>query len=115
MKRFLAQAYIWILLALLYAPIFFIAVYSFTESKVLGNWTGFSTQLYVNMLTAENVSGGSSLVSAVENTLIIAIAAALFSTLLGTIAAIGIFNLHGHKKQTMQMLNIYADFCSDKS
>ncbi|HBH21631.1 MAG TPA: putrescine aminotransferase, partial [Rikenellaceae bacterium] len=42
MKKFLAKTYIWILLFLLYAPIFFIAVFSFTESKVLGNWTGFS-------------------------------------------------------------------------
>ena len=46
MKRFFAQCYIWILLIVLYAPIVFIAVFSFTESKVLGNWTGFSTKLY---------------------------------------------------------------------
>ena len=45
MKRFIAQCYIWLLLIALYAPIIFIAVLSFTESKVLGNWTGFSTQL----------------------------------------------------------------------
>jgi len=44
MKKFLAKSYIWILLFLLYAPIFFIAIFSFTESKVLGNWTGFSTK-----------------------------------------------------------------------
>ena len=37
MKKFFAQAYIWVLLILLYAPIIFIAIFSFTESKVLGN------------------------------------------------------------------------------
>ena len=40
MKKILAKIYIWILLALLYAPLVFIAIFSFTESKVLGNWTG---------------------------------------------------------------------------
>ena len=46
MKKFFAQAYIWILLFLLYAPLVFIGIFSFTEAKVLGNWTGFSTELY---------------------------------------------------------------------
>ena len=46
MKKFFAQSYLWLLLALLYAPIIIIAIFSFTEAKVLGNWTGFSTNLY---------------------------------------------------------------------
>ena len=41
MKKFFAQAYVWILLIILYAPILIIAIYSFTEAKVLGNRTGF--------------------------------------------------------------------------
>ncbi len=40
-KKILAQAYLWILLLLLYSPIVIIVIYSFTEAKVLGNWTGF--------------------------------------------------------------------------
>ena len=46
MKKFFAQAYLWLLLAMLYAPIIIIAIFSFTEAKVLGNWIGFSTKLY---------------------------------------------------------------------
>ena len=49
MKKFFAQCYIWLLLVVLYAPIVFIGIFSFTESKVLGNWTGFSTKLYTNL------------------------------------------------------------------
>ena len=45
MKKFIAQSYLWLLLTLLYAPIIIIAIFSFTEAKVLGNWTGFSTKL----------------------------------------------------------------------
>ena len=104
MKKFFAQAYIWILLVLLYAPLVFIAIFSFTESRVLGNWTGFSTRLYANLFTGD-MQGSSSLISAVENTLLIALISALVSMLLGTIAAIGIHNLRGRKKQAVTFMN----------
>ena len=42
MTRILAKGYLWFLLALLYSPILIIMIFSFTEAKVLGNWTGFS-------------------------------------------------------------------------
>lgn len=104
MKKFIAKSYIWLLLVLLYAPLVFIAVFSFTEARVMGNWTGFSLGLYSNLFTG-NVSGGSGLVSAVVNTAIIAVASALISTLLGTVAAVGIHNLKGRKKDAIQFLN----------
>lgn len=104
MKKIFAQIYIWLLLALLYAPLLFIAIFSFTESKVLGNWTGFSTKLYANLFTG-SMQGTGSLLSAVENTLLIALIAAGISTLLGTVAAIGIHNLTGRKRGAITFLN----------
>ena len=104
MKKFFAQAYIWILLILLYAPLVFIGIFSFTESRVMGNWTGFSTKLYGNLFSGI-MNGDSALTAAIKNTLLIALAAAAISTLLGTIAAIGIFNLKGRKKAGIQFLN----------
>ncbi|MBR4854477.1 MAG: ABC transporter permease [Alistipes sp.] len=102
MKKFFAQTYLWLLLAMLYAPILIIAIFSFTEAKVLGNWTGFSTKLYTSLFT-----GGvhHSLLGAIENTLIIALVAASISTLLGGVAAIGIFNLRNRQKMIMNALN----------
>ena len=102
MKKFFAQAYLWILLIILYAPILIIAIYSFTEAKVLGNWTGFSFNLYRNVF-----SGGlnNSLVRAIENTLSIGLISAFLSTILGTISAIGIHNLRGRKRKVMTFLN----------
>ena len=87
---------------MLYAPILIIAIFSFTEAKVLGNWTGFSTKLYTSLFT-----GGvhHSLLGAIENTLIIALVAASISTLLGGVAAIGIFNLRNRQKMIMNALN----------
>ena len=104
MKKFFAQCYIWLLLIVLYSPIVFIAVFSFTESKVLGNWTGFSTELYSNLFSG-SVQGGSALMHAIQNTLIIAVIAASFATLIGTIAAIGIHNMKGKGKQAITFMN----------
>ena len=89
-KKILCQGYLWLLLLLLYAPIFIIMIYSFTEAKVLGNWTGFSTKLYSSLFVAGT---HHSLTNALVNTLSIALIAATVSTLLGSITAIGIFNL----------------------
>ena len=104
MKRFFAKLYIGIILVILYAPLVFIAVFSFTEAKALGNWTGFSTHLYQSLFTG-GMQGGSGLMKAVENTLVIAIISAAVATLLGTIAAIGIHNLKGRKKQAIMFMN----------
>ena len=104
MKKFFAKLYIWVLLVVLYAPLVFIAIFSFTESKVLGSWEGFSTHLYRNLLTGD-MQGNASLLAAVKNTLLIAIVAAAVSTLLGTVAAIGIHNLRGRKKKAVTFLN----------
>ena len=102
MKKFFAQTYLWVLLALLYAPIIIIGIFSFTEAKVLGNWTGFSTKLYTSLFSGR-VGGG--LLSAIENTFTIAIIAAAVSTVLGSIAAIGIHNMRGKKRQIITLFN----------
>ena len=103
MKKFFARLYLGLILLLLYAPLIFIAISSFTESRVLGNWTGFSTKLYTNLFLGG--MQGSGLMNAVYNTLIIAIIAAFVSTLLGTLAAIGIFHMHGRGKNILMFLN----------
>lgn len=104
MKKFLAKSYVWIILVLLYAPLVFISVFSFTESKVLGNWSGFSLDVYRRFFSGQ-FEGSAALYSALINTVIIAVAAALVATMLGTVAAIGIFNLKGRRRNAMQFLN----------
>jgi len=104
MRKFLAKSYIWLLLGLLYAPIVFLAIFSFTDSRVLGNWTGFSLKLFRNLFVG-SLNGTDALISAVENTFLIALAASAVATLLGTVAAIGIFNLKGRKRSGMMFLN----------
>ena len=102
MKGFFSKSYLLLLLVMLYAPIIIIAIFSFTESKVLGNWIGFSTELYTSLF-----SGGVSdrLIVAIENTFIIALTAAVVSTVLGTIAAIGINDLRYRKRRVVNFVN----------
>lgn len=101
-QKILARGYLWLLLFLLYSPILIIMIFSFTEAKVLGNWSGFSTRLYTSLF-----SGGAqhSLINAVWNTLAIALIAATVSTLLGSIAAVGIFNLRARARQAVGFVN----------
>ena len=104
MKKILSQIYVWLILAILYAPLLFIAVFSFTEAKALGNWTGFSTKLYTSLF-AGGVQNSHSLISAIENTLLIALVSATVAMMLGTIAAIGIHSLKGHKRNAFTFVN----------
>ena len=97
-----SQLYLWLLLLVLYAPIALIAVFSFTESKILGNWTGFSFDLYVNLFSGRADAG---LNSALMYTVIIALIAAFASTLLGTLAAIGIYNMRARQRKVVSFLN----------
>ena len=109
MKAVFGNAYLWLLLVVLYAPIVLIIVFSFTKSKVFGNWTGFTVQLYENLFTGYDYSAqvrvDPNLYRAVAYTLAIALIAAICSTILGTLAAIGIFNMRAKQRRAIQLLN----------
>ena len=102
MNKFLANLYLWTLLAVLYAPIAIILIFSFTEAKVLGSWSGFSTELYSSLFRGD---AGSSLNKAIFNTVVIALVAASVSTVLGSIAAIGIYNMKRGQRRVVSFVN----------
>ena len=101
-RHYGSQLYLWLLLLVLYAPIALIAVFSFTKSKILGNWTGFSFDLYVNLFTGKADAG---LNSAIGYTVVIALVAAVASTILGTLAAIGIYNMRARQRKIVSLMN----------
>lgn len=109
LRRVVSQSYLWFLLLLLYAPIILIIVFSFTKSKVLGNWTGFTVQLYENLFTGYDrvaqVHVDPNLYYSLFYTLLIALIAATIATILGTLAAIGIFNMRQRSRNAVQFLN----------
>ena len=67
--------------AFLYLPIALLVVFSFNSSKLNIRWEGFSTKWYEALLT------NKVLITAVENSLIVALFTTLLSTFLGTIGA----------------------------
>ncbi len=84
-KKIFAYGYIYLILLLLYLPVFYLIVYSFTSSTILGQWSGFTFSLYGKLFHNKEV------MTALGNTLIIAVIASLLSTFIGSLGAIGIF------------------------
>ncbi|MCM1269326.1 MAG: ABC transporter permease [Ruminococcus flavefaciens] len=68
----------------LYAPIFVLIVFSFNQSKSSSVFTGFTLDWYKRLFNNRLI------ISSLVNTIIIAVAASIISTTLGTLAAIGI-------------------------
>ena len=79
-----AKVVYWITIAFMFAPLAVLAFYSFNASKSF-TWTGFSWRWYEKLFTNSPI-----LWEAVGNSLIIAVGAAVVSTILGTLGAIGI-------------------------
>lgn len=104
MRRVVSKVWLWTVLVVLYAPLLFIFVFSFTEARSLGNWTGFTFDLYRSLFTGAT-AGARSLLDALRCTLLIALVASLCATVLGTFAAIGMYNMHGRSRRTLQFLN----------
>ncbi|MCM1034220.1 MAG: ABC transporter permease [Paludibacter sp.] len=109
LRRLLSQSYLWLLLIILYAPILLIIIFSFTKSKVFGNWTGFTFALYENLFTGYDhvaqVHVDPNLYHSIFYTVIIALIAATIATLLGTLAAIGIYNMRQRDRKIVQFMN----------
>lgn len=91
-KKYLSRIYMGIIFLFLYAPIIVLAVFSFNESKSRGNWTGFSFKWYIELFQDQDIR------QAFYYTITIAIVSAVVSTILGTIAAIGINSMKGKTK-----------------
>ena len=89
--KILANVFIYLMLLLMYAPLIYIVVFSFTKHKVLGVWNDFSLANYKALFDIARNRDSKELWSAVGNTFLVAILSALFATILGTLGAIGIF------------------------
>jgi spermidine/putrescine transport system permease protein len=95
MKAAFKKIYLWLIFLFLYAPILVLILFSFNASKSRGSWEGFSLKWYIALFQ------DSQIMNAMFNTVIIAVVAALLAAIVGTIAAIGIYNLRGWQKNLM--------------
>ncbi len=79
------KTFVYVMLFAMYAPILVLILFSFTNATLIGNWNGFSLELYFDLFQDEEV------LTAFFNTVIVAVTTGIVSTALGTLGAIGIF------------------------
>ncbi len=77
-------AYAMAILAFLYLPLLILALYSFNESRINAVWSGFTFDWYLALFKNRRV------LEALTNSLIVAFASTIVSTVLGTTAAIAL-------------------------
>jgi len=98
-EKNLKRLYTFLIFLFLYAPIIVLIIFSFNNSKSRGVWNGFTLKWYIELFKDKEV------LKALYNTILIATTTAIISTVLGTIAAIGIFNMQGLSKKIVLNLN----------
>jgi ABC-type spermidine/putrescine transport system, permease component II len=99
----ISRIYSAVLFLFLYAPIFVLIVFSFNNSTTMSRsvWSGFSFKWYAQLMQ------DGMLLNALRNTLVIAVIAAVVSTVLGTAAAIGINGMNKWmKRMVMNVTNL---------
>jgi len=89
-KKILAKCFIYLMLLLMYAPILYLIIFSFTDSEIVGKWDGFSLETYKRLFSLNNYYS-IKIWTAVGNTLLVAITSACISTIIGVIGGIGMF------------------------
>lgn len=84
-SKFFTSGYLILVLLFIYLPIGYLVLFSFNEGKSMTSFTGFSLRWYENLFTKE-----TSMVESIWTTLIVACVSTVVSTVVGTIAAIGL-------------------------
>jgi len=92
MKKPLSKIYLALVYLFLYAPILVLIVFSFNDSKSKSHFTGFSLRWYEELFNNELI------MTSLFNTLILALISSIIATLIGTMAAIGIYSMSKRQK-----------------
>lgn len=98
-KKILQSLFLGIILLLMYLPILILAVYSFTDSAVIGKSGSFSIKNYLYLIQSDDLK------QMIIGTLILALVVAVISTCLGTIGAIGAFYSTKKFRNPMHLMN----------
>lgn len=98
MKKTSQKIYFGVIMAFLYLPLIYLIAYSFNNGKT-SVWKGFTMKWYVALFNDAQIMGS------LRNTLIIALLASMIATVLGTAAAIGIYNFRGGVRSAIQNIS----------
>ena len=103
-KKAVALTFVWIMLIVMYLPIMYLILYSFTDANVIGKWQGFNLDCYSTLFNPKNAYA-QQIWEAAWNTLWVAIVASTLSTVLGTAGAIGMHFLGKKFKAVFNFAN----------
>lgn len=98
-RGFFRGTYLGLMLLFLYAPILILIVFSFNESKTLGNWTGFTFDWYAKLFRS------SEIMDALVVTISVALISSVVSTALGTLAAIGLHSMGRRRRAVIENIS----------
>ena len=98
-KRIFGACIMGFLVAFFYAPILYMIVYSFNDSRSLTKFSGFSLQWY------EKMFNDSTMMESLFYTIAIAVLATVISTFVGTITAIGLSKSKRILKNIVEQIN----------
>ena len=98
-KRVLGTIIMILVTIFFYAPIVYMVIYSFNDSRSLTKFTGFSLQWYEKMFADNNM------MSSLGYTILIAILATVISTVVGTITAIGLSKSRKIMRNVIEQVN----------
>ena len=107
MMKLLKRCYLGIVLVFLYVPILVLIVQSFNAGKSRAKWEGFSFRWYGELFA------DASIMNALQVTISIAVLAMIFSTVLGTLAAIGIYSMKKRPQAAMMTLTTLPNTMPD--
>lgn len=88
-----------LILLFLYAPILVLIIYSFNDSKIMGSWSGFTLKWYVMLFQDRYI------LQALYYTIVIALVATAVSTVVGTLSALGIYQMRSRLKKPYLFMN----------
>lgn len=96
----LKKSYVYLMLFIMYAPILLLILFSFSDAQLIDFklWTKFTGELY------EKLFKNTEIMIALRNTFIVAISAAIISTIIGTLGAIGIFYSKKRVRKTYELI-----------
>ena len=95
-----AKIYLTLVFIVLYAPIFYLIFFSFNSGGTMNSFDGFTLEHYAAVFE------DNRLLVILINTVIVALLSALFSTIIGTLGAVGIVSLRSKKmRNTLLSLN----------
>ncbi len=88
MSKAVKRIYMGLIFLFLYAPIIVLIVFSFNKSKSRGQWGGFTLNWYAELFKDRQIR------EALYFTILVAVLSTLISTIVGTLAALGINNMN---------------------